>query len=34
VTRHLARFREEGLVVLDRGQITLVDPDGLDEAAA
>jgi CRP-like cAMP-binding protein len=34
VTRHLARFQAEGLVVLDRGQITLVDPVGLDDAAA
>jgi CRP/FNR family transcriptional regulator, cyclic AMP receptor protein len=34
VTRHLARFQAEGLVALDRGQITLVDPVGLDDAAA
>jgi CRP-like cAMP-binding protein len=34
VTRHLARFQAEGLVALDRGQITVVDPLGLDDAAA
>jgi CRP-like cAMP-binding protein len=33
VTRHLARFQADGLVTLDRGQITLVDPVGLDDAA-
>ena len=33
VTRHLARFQAEGLVTLDRGQITLVDRVGLDDAA-
>jgi CRP/FNR family cyclic AMP-dependent transcriptional regulator len=34
VSRHLGRFRAEGLVALDRGQITVVDPLGLDAAAA
>jgi CRP-like cAMP-binding protein len=33
VTRHLARFQAEGLVTLNRGQITLVDRVGLDDAA-
>jgi CRP-like cAMP-binding protein len=33
VTRHLARFQAEGLVTLDREQITLVDPVGLDDTA-
>jgi CRP/FNR family transcriptional regulator, cyclic AMP receptor protein len=33
VTRQLARFQADGLVVLDRGQITLVDPVGLHEVA-
>jgi CRP/FNR family transcriptional regulator len=33
VTRHLDRFQAEGLVTLDRGQITLDDPVGLHDAA-
>jgi len=33
VTRHLDRLQAEGIVTLDRAQITLLDPDGLHEAA-
>lgn len=33
VTRHLDRFQAEGIVTLDRAQITLLDPAGLQEAA-
>ena len=33
VTRHLDRFQAEGMVALDRGEITLVDPVGLHYAA-
>ena len=33
VTRHLDRFRAEGIVTLERTQITLLDPAGLQEAA-
>ena len=32
VTRHLDRFQAEGIVTLDRAQITLLDPAGLHEA--
>jgi CRP/FNR family transcriptional regulator len=34
VTRHLDRLRAEGLVTLDRGRITVLDPAALDTAAA
>ena len=33
VTRHLDRFQAEGILTLDRAQITLLDPAGLHEAA-
>jgi CRP-like cAMP-binding protein len=33
VTRHLDRLQAEGIVILDRAQITLLDPAGLQEAA-
>ena len=33
VTRHLDRFQAEGIVTLDRAQITLLDPARLHEAA-
>jgi CRP/FNR family transcriptional regulator len=33
VSRHLARFQAEEMLSLERGQITLVDPVGLDRAA-
>ena len=33
VTRHLDRFQAEGIVTLDRAQITLLDPAGLHDAA-
>lgn len=33
VSRHLARFRSEEIVALDRGHITLVDPVRLEETA-
>ena len=33
VSRHLARFRSEEILALDRGQITLVDPVRLEETA-
>jgi CRP/FNR family transcriptional regulator len=33
VSRHLARFQAERMLALERGQITLVDPVGLDRAA-
>ena len=34
VTRHLDRLRADGLVVLGRGQITVVDPAGLHDATS
>ena len=33
VTRHLSRFQAERMLALDRGQITLIDPERLDRAA-
>jgi len=34
VTRHLDRFQAEGIVTLDRTQITVVDPLGLHDASS